>query len=49
MKQGYVEASKLAKKADSFEGYYFALRRYINGFWDTKELQDWVLKLSNNN
>ena len=38
MKEGYIEASKLAKAADSFEGYFFALRRYTDGFND-KHLQ----------
>ncbi|MGF1490245.1 MAG: hypothetical protein ACFBSE_24405, partial [Prochloraceae cyanobacterium] len=34
MREGYIEASELARKADSFEGYYFALRRYTSGFND---------------
>ena len=34
MREGYIEASLLAKTADSIGGYYFALRRYINGFND---------------
>ena len=34
MKEGYIKASELAKTADSFEGYYFALRRYADGFND---------------
>ncbi|MGF1488285.1 MAG: hypothetical protein ACFBSE_14460 [Prochloraceae cyanobacterium] len=34
MREGYIEASQLAKTADSFGGYYFALRRYINRFND---------------
>jgi len=34
MREGYIEASQLARRADSFEGYYFALRRYTSGFND---------------
>ena len=34
MREGYTETSKLAKIADSPEGYYFALRRYADGFND---------------
>jgi len=33
--RGYIEASELARKADSFGGYYFALRRYADGFNDS--------------
>ena len=34
MREGYIKASLLAKTANSFEGYYFALRRYTDGFND---------------
>lgn len=33
--RGYLEASKLARSADSFGGYYFSLRRYADGFNDS--------------
>ena len=35
LEQGYIEASQLARQADSFGGYYFALRRYADGFNDS--------------
>jgi len=34
MEQGYVEASQFARRADSFESYYFSLLRYTSGFND---------------